>query len=454
MKERSVAGATRARVRMRGFVACALTFALAAPFCAFAGDASAVSLDADDPSAADRAPAGLEALVRSALAHDPHFTRLEAEAAAYDRRAEVAGAWDDPTLSAAVAVQPVETRVGPQRARLSLSQAIPDRAERTARRGVWNARAAETLASAASLGAARALAVRTAWVDWWFAIRQRDLHVAHLDLLRTAEGSVRVAYENGRAPYADLVRLQVDLGRVEVLLQSLEDAEETARRRLNRAAFRPPEAPLANPFIDPPGALQDEATLESWLSAAAPGRAVRLAAFETIDARRALADRSQRRRWGAFLDWMPTGSARASGVPGSGDDPVYLGVRLSLPVRGSRRTAEVAAAEQERIAADAALDAERETDRRALEDWRWRWRDAERRERLFGEALLPKADQALRASESAFLRGAGDVRGWAEAAVQWLDLALERDRASADRMRARFALQALLGRDPRTEAPS
>ncbi len=119
----------------------------------------------------------LDDLLRHALAANPDVQAARERWSAALERAPQAASWPDPRLGTKVFLEPIETRVGPQRVGLSLAQRFPWPGKRGLARS-----AAEHLADAEG---ARFLARRTALVakvrETWLelALVERTHEIAH-----------------------------------------------------------------------------------------------------------------------------------------------------------------------------------------------------------------------------------------------------------------------------------
>jgi outer membrane protein TolC len=357
---------------------------------------------------AEPAAATLADLIRHAVANSPALRAAAADERAARAAVFVAGALPDPHVGVDVAVEPVETRVGPQRARFMLSQTLPGRGKRGAREGVARA-AVETAARRYEREAARlAYRVAAAYYDYYFLHRSLQVTRDNRDLLVYLEEIVRTSYKTGKSPYADLIREQVEIGRLENDLRSLEDRLRPARERLNSLLHRSPGAPLPEPVIDP-----------------GPGKP----------------------DWKLSLGYTVTGPARMAGVPDSGDDPISVGVSVNVPLWRKKYRALVRQAEEQRRAGVEARDAAEDELRDEVAWALYEFRNAEREVDLYRDTLLPKSTQSLEASQAGFRAGTATVLDVVDAQRVMLSFQLAYERALAARARAVAELRMLAGEE-------
>ncbi len=296
--------------------------------------------------------------------------------------------------------------------------------------------------------------VADAYYDLYLLERSIDITRDNRDLLIYLEQTIRKAYETGNAPYADLVRSQVEIGKLENDLESLIESRGALKERLNRLLHRPGTAELPKPRANAdPQTLQPETVLRERLSDAAPDRSVLEAELQVAEERVRLADVEDRPDWRVGLAYFPTGSAINPATPGSGDDPVLASVSFKLPIGRKKYVAAERAAAARRSATLAELDSTDDRLQSALASALYRFRNADREIGLYRGTLLPKAEQSFEASEAGFRTGAVTVRDLVDAQQILLQFELSYERALSERGRAIAALERLVGGAVVIEAP-
>ena len=148
---------------------------------------------------------------------------------------------------------------------------------------------------------------------------------------------------------------------------------------------------------------------------------------------------------GVGVDWIQTDDALMAGTPDSGKDPVMLTFSLNLPVwRRSYKAAEIQA---RAIARKIRLEKTQmeNTLIARLERILYDYEDSMRKERLFGEVLVPKAEELLGASETAYTAGSVDFLSLIDAERTLLRFRLERERAWTAQQQKLAELEMLVG---------
>lgn len=406
--------------------------------------------EADRPEPADLD--GLDSLLHRARVANPGVQ------AAYQRwrraleRVPQATTLPEPKLSLAAYLAEVETRVGPMLGRVGVTQAFPwfgtlDAAgeaafqESEAAREAFVGERLEVLAQ-----------VRGAWFELAWLERALAITRGHQELLAHWESVARSKLETGIGSHADVIRTQVELGKLEDRLRGLEDLRRPLRARLAAGVGLPTDAPLPVPSypLPEPRPFDEERLLEE-LPATSPVLRRLEFQIESAKQKQVVAGKARYPDFQVGVDYTLIGSAGSPGVRGSGDDAVALTLGFSLPFR----TRSYDAAEREAEAGWRAARREHQgaLDRLAadVEASLYRLRDADRRLELYAKSLVPKGEESVEASDTAYQTGEGAFLDLIDAQRGLLEFELEAARAEADRAQALAELERLTGAPLNTE---
>jgi outer membrane protein, heavy metal efflux system len=276
----------------------------------------------------------------------------------------------------------------------------------------------------------------------------------NLELLIRLESVARAMYRAGGVSLSDVNRAQVEIGRVEEQVRSLEDILGVATSELNTALGRP-----AHAYLPPVPAGSSAKTViglpdysdKQWIAFANESNP-ELAAARHDTARQGHAIELARKDY--FPDftfgaeYARDGSARMAMMDGGGSDMLALVVSVNLPiwrekyVAGTREmTARFGEATRQIQSREDKLESEL---KRAL----FNYRDSRRKVELYGGTLLPKADESLRVTEAAYRAGDSGFSDLIDAQRVLLEFSLAYQRAAADRAQAFTRVQTLVGHDP------
>ena len=401
---------------------------------AWAGEAAqreaAAAWRADSARAVREGDLGATDELARAVAEHP---RVQAALARWEQSvAEIAGAraLPNPQLMVQAFLLPVETRVGPQQAKLSLRQPLPwPGALVTGRDAAIAGAAVEADALEAVVVSVAAEARRAHWALW--TLRQTTAtHHRHLGVLDALAATLRARVETGQASVADLQQLELSRARLEEDLLSWEAREVEAEAALAQALGRRPGEALRTPAPPPPagvpaasGAALEALALAHPDVALAAGR-VRAAEAET---RRRRALRAPDLSVG--VDWILTGPAAMPGIEGSGRDALGISVGLELPLWQGTDTRAIQAAQAQGLAASADLVAAEQAAASGVAQAASRVRDGARRVERLEVRLLPLAQSAYDALLGAYTAGEAGVAQLLLAERDLLALEVERETA-------------------------
>lgn len=353
----------------------------------------------------------------------------------------------DPRLTFGEFLEQVQTRTGPQRRRIGLSQAFPWPGELDARAklATRQVEAAWEQVEQARLEVVRR--IEEAYYAYAFLARELGIRRELLSLVQGLEPVVQGRIRGG-AGQEDLLRLQVELGRLEDDLGSLERSRPALSSRLADAMNWPLEsaALLPLPRLEVPQ-TQSRATAELLDIAleASPklrGLEQQLAAAQSAEQ---LSTYKSRPNFTASVDYIQTGEALNSTTPGSGDDPLFVGLSMSLPVwRASISAAEREAKHRVR-AARAELDQGRSLLHADVVEQAYLVEDAQRRIELFQDSLLPRAREALQLTTASYRSGNATVLDLLDSERALLEFELSLWRACRAYLQGEARLHELLG---------
>lgn len=401
--------------------------------------AAAAPLDADVATYVARAAAEHPALAAAAARTDA-------------AEASVAGlrAFPDPMVRFGGFVSPVETRVGPQRARVGVEQRIPwpGVLAHGADAGRWGTAQAEA-GEAATARAVEAEVRRTYW-DLWALRRMRAIHEDHLVLLAGLTSTLEARVEVGDATFAELQQVGLSRAQVDDRIASMVSQERRAAARLRAAVGMVPDAavPTVAVAVAPQVPEVDVAALrEAARSHPSLGMRDAAIAASAAQVRRARAARAP--DFVLSLDWIVTDPVADTTVVDRGKDAVFLGAGVRVPLSQGTAGAAVAAAEAQGDALAADREAAVDAMEASAEAWAAEIDDTARRIAFTRDTLLPQATSTYDALLGTYASGRGSVAQVMLAQQDLLALRVALEAAVAAHAQAWAALDEICGDVPR-----
>ncbi|HMQ21571.1 MAG TPA: TolC family protein, partial [Planctomycetota bacterium] len=373
--------------------------------------------------------------------------------AALERIAQVT-TLPDPVFTFAQFVEEVQTRTGPQERRYGLSQTFPWFGKLDLRGRVASLEAEELWQGVQSTRLEVTRDIAVAYYEYGYLSQALRITRESLDLLQQLDPVVQRRIASGTAGQEDLLRLQVEVGKLSNELASFESVQASLSSRLASAMSWPEPEALPLPELREPGpsplaadgqsvdALVDRATTLN-------PRLVRLR--ESIRKNERARELAGLARWPDAtlgLDYFETGSALTPTL-GSGDDPVALRLMFNLPIWGKK----YAAAERE---ADQQIDANRFAlldaslvMRADLEYAAFQLADAARQVSLYRDSLLPRASESLNVTRASYRAGRATLLDVIDSERARLQFEIAYWRACRDQFQSHARLEAIVGGEVR-----
>lgn len=360
-------------------------------------------------------------------------------------RIELASTLPDPKLSFAELLEEIQTRTGPQERRFGISQAFPWPGKLGQAARVAERRAEASWQRVRVVELEVVAAIEVAYHEYAFLGRELRITQGLLELLQGLEPVVQSRVAAGRGQ-ADILRLQVEIGRLEDDLASLRRRRPVLSARLADAMNLSREAgdTLPLPELEEPVThVVDVAQSYRQALANSPGLRELEERLEASREAEALASYRRKPSFSLGVDYIQTDDAVGGAVSGSGDDPLILGLSMTLPIW----TGSYAAAERERRHARRAtqerLDSMRSSLRAGVESEAFRIDDATRKLTLYRSSLIPRASEGLDLTLASYRAGESSILDLIDAERALLEFELAFWRACREYHQGAARLRAL-----------
>lgn len=413
------------------------------------GDITKVSASLEDGGEVAPEPiavASLEEYIRLALADNAGLHSAFEQWESALERVPQATALPDPQFTYTNFIEEIQTRTGPQKNRFQLSQRFPWFGKLKAR-GDVAAEHAEALWWVVE-GRALALArdVKAAYFEYAYLAQALRIVEENLSLLQGLEPIVQRRIQTG-AGQGELLRLQVEIGKVENEFESLRDRRPSINARLNALLNRQRDTLLPWPEMRETDVIHyTAADLKQRVLGSNPE-------LKSLDYRVREADeRTVLARFDAYPDItigvgiIDTGEAVTSvRPPDSGDNPVSLSIGFNLPIWRHKYNA---AEREARAARNSAqnIRAQRQHDLFSeLELTLYKFNDAVRQITLYRDTLIPRIRQALELTQISYESGGATLLDVIDSQRELLRFEKSYWRAVSDSQQHFAALEALCG---------
>jgi len=380
-----------------------------------------------------------QALIAAVVAQNHHLRALGAGVEAARLRIEPAIARPDPMLSYTIWPNSIGSNIGTRQG-AQLSQAFRWPGKRGLTQTVSEQHVAMAVESRAAAQLTVVAAAKSAFSEWHYLDRAIAINTSTQTLLSELIRIAETNYASGRGLQQDVLQAEVEHVLLEQQRLVLDQQRRSLRATINELLNRAPDQPLPPPApLAPPSRLPGVETVRAATATTHPEirRLEATLAAELTSAE--LEEKSSLPDLNAFIGY--------SDAWDEVDKRLQLGVSINLPIGRSRRRAERDAARADARQTEHALEGQRITLLAALEAAYAEVEESEVTFQLYGQRLLPLAQDTLDAAIADYQSGASEFINVINAERQKLATEQGRERALADYWRRRAELDRITGVD-------
>lgn len=268
-------------------------------------------------------------------------SNLKAKFAAFEaslQRVTQAQSLPDPTLSFGYFVLPIETRVGPQKARIGLTQMFPWFGTL---RSAGNAQALEAEAKYQEFQHAKDelyWQIKTAWYPMWEINQNIRLQEENKKILESYKQIATTQYKNGKGTMVDILRVDLMLDNIQTEIQLLEDLIPTLSVQFNRLLNQADSAEIQISDTLEATLVSKNLQLDSFLT-----DHPLLNAFDLrLEAAKEMEDLSLKQglpKFGVGVDYIFVGQRTDMVVPNNGKNALMPMISMTLPIYRAKYSA-------------------------------------------------------------------------------------------------------------------
>lgn len=358
-----------------------------------------------------------------------------------------AGALPNPRIGYSHFLESVETRVGPQRRKLSISQTIPWFGSLGAQSDAAEANAEALKATRSGIWNNTEVKIRHLYFELYFQNQLAEIITEHLALLGALESVGQRKYSVGQISQSKLLSLQME--RARLADEEITVGEDVSRLSaiLNATLNRPlSETIYLNTLPDTVDVLDTEENLRITLLSQSPVLSRAISLHEMAKAKESWAGKRSLPSFTLGFDYIDIDEAVMPGVTESGKDAYAVRIGMSLPIwfgKNSSRTRSARAFKE--AARESVVEVERELDQK-LSELGFNVREALRKSQLYKSSLIPLAKQSMFLVQKSFETGDVDFRHLIDSQRELLDYQSKYHRQIANYNQYLARLNALLGK--------
>ena len=352
----------------------------------------------------------LRAYVNQAVERHPRVLESRARYGAASHRIPQVTALPDPVVTFTQALRSVETRVGPQRNGVTLTQSLPWFGTRELRGQIALLEEAALRHDYQNTRRKVVAEVKEAYYELGYVDAARSLALEEQSLLEHYETLARARYAAGRGRLQAVIRLQAEITRVVDRQLQLDRDRAALAARLNALLDLPADDPMpvVRPLVRPVVELDRE---QLYRLGERHRQELRAAGALAEGAERfvELAAMNSRPSFTASLAVIQVGRredlAAALPLPDNGKNAISVSLGVSLPVWRASYRASVEQASDEARARSRHRAAQRNAMEMEVQAAASRFETLDRQITLFDTVLIPQSEEALRATEGEYETG-------------------------------------------------
>lgn len=350
----------------------------------------------------------LSPLIKEATERNPAIIAAREKWQSAREIIEARRALPDPQLNYTYFVEPIETRVGPQRHILGAKQKFPFYGKRALRAEVASKEAEALEATYEAVRQEVIRQVKNNYYQLFFISTIIDITSHEQEVLKRFEHIARTKYATGKGSQQNILKVQVEISQLEDKLLALAKQKQTAKAMLNALLDRSAEHPLGTPVQ--PKFRKFFFIKQDLFRMAKENR-------PELKAGIALIEKSDRAYDLAKKEYYPDLSIGANyfqidegplPFPDIGQDAFNVMVSINIPIWRSKLSSQVKSASQ---MIKAQKNQYENILNRALfevEDYDFKIQTARETFDLYQNVLIPQADQSLKSAEVGYVTGVVD----------------------------------------------
>lgn len=389
----------------------------------------------------------LSDLIKEALENNPQVQAAYGEWQASLEQISQAKGFPDPTLSFAHFGQSIETRLGPQRNKISLSQKIPFFGKLSLKENIATENSLIFEVQHAKVVADHILRVKEAFFSLYWFEKAIDLGNEEKEVLSRLAKIAQKKYETGLANQQDVLKAHLEISRLSEKILTLKQGKKSIETRLNALLNRPAMSPFGRI-----GEIEEvllTLSLTELSELAGNGRPELKQAQHFILKSEKSIELAKKNNWPDFtlmFEYFDIG-AGSTVHPEDGRNAWVGGIGINIPIwRGKYNAAEAEAAI--RLTANQKRFEDIRNDTAAqVSEYYQEVKTYEDQLALYKHSLIPQAEQTFKASEVGYLSGKVDFLNLLESERMILQIKTAYFKNLSDSRKSLAKLERLIGQD-------
>lgn len=383
---------------------------------------------------------------REAAENNPGLKATYQQYLAALEESPIMGTLPDPEVSFSYFIKPIETRVGPQQGRISVSQMLPWFGSLSDQRSISELQAKAAFEAFQESRNRIFLQVEQTFLELYEL--QESIRIAEENkaILNSLVELSLTRYETDRATQVDVLRAQIDEEDLNIQIQLLNDNRSVLLQKMNELLNRNNSDEIIIPDTLTGSYINSRGELLSEINQQNPTlNRLRYQEASSTE-KRSLTVKQNRPSIKLGVDYIITGETEMPNVTNSGEDALMVMAGFRIPIFGNKNSARVQQAERNIQDLKYQIDSNENSLETQLDASLRDYEDARRRYQLYDEKQIQRITQAINIMMDAYSSDSSDFEEILRMQRKQLDYQLKRIQAMTDQHKAAAFIDYLSGK--------
>lgn len=404
------------------------------------------SIDQDSAPISLNSSSGLQDYLKIAALNNPGLKSVFYKWKGDVEKTGYVGALPDPMVVYGYFIENAETRVGPQNQKFSLRQKIPWFGTLGDKKNIAFEMSNISFKKFQAEFLKLSYQVKSVFYDLYFLGREIEITKDNLALLTFWESVARAKYKVALKQHPDVIKAQVELGKLEDRMITLQDKIIPTKAKFYAVLniSDTVDIPIPESIYFQEETISNKNSIELVIENNPNLDAIEHLIEKEKYAER-LANKSSLPSFTFGIDYIETGDALNPLLDESGKDPWIASVGINVPLWFGKNNAKKSEAKAKKRSAEY-LRKDKENQLKAItEKIIFQHDDALRKIQLYRDGLVPKAEQSLNASYTSYQTGKADFLNVLDAQRQLLNFQLMLDKSITNLAKRKAEIDMLTG---------
>ncbi|MDR9419372.1 TolC family protein [Gracilimonas sp.] len=357
----------------------------------------------------------------------------------------IVGTLPDPEVSFSYFIKPIETRVGPQQGRISVSQMLPWFGSLQDQRSVSDLRAKAKFESFQESRNRIFLQVEQTLLQLYELHESIRIAEENRAILNSLVELSLARYETDRATQVDVLRAQIEEEGLNIQIELLKDNRNVLLQKMNELLNRNEGTKITLPDSLGETDIKSREDLMAQIEHQNPNLNRLRYQEASSEVMKSLAQKQNRPGIKLGVDYIFTGETDMPNITNSGEDALMVMAGLRVPIFGKKNNAKVQQAERNIQDVQYQISSRENSLQTELDTSLRDYKDAQRRFKLYNEKQIQRITQAINIMMDAYSSDSSEFEEILRMQRKQLEYQLKRIQAKTEQHKAKAYIRYLSG---------